>query len=217
MINPENILPDYTAEILTKGGKAAAIGEIRTFGGKKYKKTTNGWRPVSKKDSKVEDSKETAGSDKSKTKSSLKEELDHHYSELDNLEEKKKNYIAQHGEEKYNERHKKIEDQIERTRKELDSLKDSEIKSDKKIKTNDSSSSETIGRTNTSEIKSMMSWMKGKNSSNWTLKDRDKAVAFLKKVPVGLRSKDRNLINAMNMTLKNVHLLTLYKKNKQID
>lgn len=38
MINIDNIFPDFTAEIL-KGGKPAAIGEIREFGGKKYKKT----------------------------------------------------------------------------------------------------------------------------------------------------------------------------------
>lgn len=57
MINLENILPDSTAELL-KGGKAAAIGEIREFGGKKYKKTSNGWRPVPKKESVVKETKE---------------------------------------------------------------------------------------------------------------------------------------------------------------
>lgn len=50
MINLDNILPDSTAEIL-KGRKIAAIGEIREFGGKKYRKTPNGWRPVPKKES----------------------------------------------------------------------------------------------------------------------------------------------------------------------
>lgn len=61
--------------------------------------------------------------DVKKKKSSLKEELDHHNNELDNLENKKEDYIKRHGEEKYNERHKKIEDKIEDTRKELDNLK----------------------------------------------------------------------------------------------
>lgn len=47
MLNIENIFPDSTAEIL-KGGKPAAIGEIREFGGKKYKKQANGkWLEVS--------------------------------------------------------------------------------------------------------------------------------------------------------------------------
>jgi hypothetical protein len=33
---------------IEKGGKAATIGEIREFGGKKYQKQANGWRPVKK-------------------------------------------------------------------------------------------------------------------------------------------------------------------------
>lgn len=33
---------------IEKGGKAAVIGEIREFGGKKYQKQANGWRPVKK-------------------------------------------------------------------------------------------------------------------------------------------------------------------------
>ena len=57
MLNIENIFPDSTAEIL-KGGKPAMIGEIREFGGKKYKKTPNGWRPVPKKESVAKESKE---------------------------------------------------------------------------------------------------------------------------------------------------------------
>ena len=52
MINLENILPDSTAEIL-KGRKPAAIGEIRDFNGKKYRKTSNGWRLVSRKENEV--------------------------------------------------------------------------------------------------------------------------------------------------------------------
>jgi len=39
---------------IEKGGKAAAIGEIREFGGKKYQKQANGWRPVKKGDQKSE-------------------------------------------------------------------------------------------------------------------------------------------------------------------
>lgn len=46
MINIDNIFPDSTAEILEKG-KAAAIGEIRTWSGKKFQKTANGWIPIS--------------------------------------------------------------------------------------------------------------------------------------------------------------------------
>lgn len=57
MLNIENIFPDSTAEILEKG-RAAAIGEIREFGGKKYKKTPNGWRPVPKKESITKEPKE---------------------------------------------------------------------------------------------------------------------------------------------------------------
>lgn len=53
MINLDNILPDTTAEIL-KGRKPAAIGEIRDFNGKKYRKTPNGWRPVPKKERSTE-------------------------------------------------------------------------------------------------------------------------------------------------------------------
>lgn len=45
MINISNIFPDSTAELLEKG-KSAAIGEIRTWSGKKYQKTANGWVPV---------------------------------------------------------------------------------------------------------------------------------------------------------------------------
>lgn len=37
---------------IEKGGKAAVIGEIREFGGKKYQKQANGWRPVKKGDQK---------------------------------------------------------------------------------------------------------------------------------------------------------------------
>lgn len=57
MLNIDNIFPDSTAEIL-KGGKPAALGEIRTFGNKKYQKTSNGWRPVPKKESVAKESKE---------------------------------------------------------------------------------------------------------------------------------------------------------------
>lgn len=46
MINLDNIFPDSTAEILQKGGKAAMVGEIRTWNDKKYQKTANGWRLV---------------------------------------------------------------------------------------------------------------------------------------------------------------------------
>lgn len=51
----------YESEAISKGGKRAAVGEIRTFGdeGKKYQKQANGsWRPVKKDgggDSKKED------------------------------------------------------------------------------------------------------------------------------------------------------------------
>lgn len=41
-----NIQPD--SNDIEKGGKPASIGEIREFGGKKYQKTSNGWRPVKK-------------------------------------------------------------------------------------------------------------------------------------------------------------------------
>lgn len=43
MINLDNIFPDFTFEILLKGGKPAAIGEIRTWNGKKFQKTAEGW------------------------------------------------------------------------------------------------------------------------------------------------------------------------------
>lgn len=54
-----SVFPNYTAKHaketeksldidIEKGGKAAAIGEIREFGGKKYQKQANGWRPVKK-------------------------------------------------------------------------------------------------------------------------------------------------------------------------
>lgn len=40
---------DLVAEtIIEKGGKRAVLGEERMFGGKKYKKTDKGWRPVGK-------------------------------------------------------------------------------------------------------------------------------------------------------------------------
>ena len=56
MINLDNILPDTTAEIL-KGRKPAAIGEIRDFNGKKYRKTPNGWRLVSSRSTDVKTEK----------------------------------------------------------------------------------------------------------------------------------------------------------------
>lgn len=66
MLNISNIFPDLTADLL-KGGKAAAIGEIREFGGKKYKKTSNGWRPVPKKESVAKESQgESTSSNASK-------------------------------------------------------------------------------------------------------------------------------------------------------
>ena len=43
--------PDLVKRVegdIEKGGKAAVLGEERIFGGKKYKKTDKGWRPVTK-------------------------------------------------------------------------------------------------------------------------------------------------------------------------
>lgn len=58
---------------IEKGGKAAAIGEIREFGGKKYQKQANGWRPVKKGDQKSEGKKEESskGSDSDAISSAL--------------------------------------------------------------------------------------------------------------------------------------------------
>ena len=58
MINISNIFPDSTADILEKG-KAAAIGEIRTWSGKKYQKTANGWVPAKSETSKQSQEKES--------------------------------------------------------------------------------------------------------------------------------------------------------------
>lgn len=64
MINISNIFPDSTAEILEKG-KAAAIGEIRTWNGKKYQKTANGWMPAKSETSRQSgEQKDESGSDK---------------------------------------------------------------------------------------------------------------------------------------------------------
>lgn len=43
---------------IEKGGKPAQLGEIREFGGKKYQKQANGWRPVKKGDQKSGEKKE---------------------------------------------------------------------------------------------------------------------------------------------------------------
>lgn len=118
-----NVLPPN--EELEKGRKPAEIGEIREWSGYKYQKTANGWVPYRGGTNPKDSSKTTKDSEHDREVSSLKEELDHHYGELDNLERKKKDYISQHGEEKYNERHKKIEGHIESVRKELDKFKSS--------------------------------------------------------------------------------------------
>lgn len=49
LVDDETLLNAYdTYDSIEKGGKRAIIGEIRTFGGKKYHKTENGWRPLKK-------------------------------------------------------------------------------------------------------------------------------------------------------------------------
>lgn len=64
MINISNIFPDSTAEILEKG-KVAAIGEIRTWNGKKYQKTANGWVPAKSENPKQsEEQKDESSSSK---------------------------------------------------------------------------------------------------------------------------------------------------------
>lgn len=60
----ENILKSYSSQSLDdlnlendleKGRKAAVVGEVREFGGKKYAKTSTGWRPINEKHSKEKD------------------------------------------------------------------------------------------------------------------------------------------------------------------
>ena len=49
----------YTSEDISKGGKRAAVGEIRTFGGKEYQKQSNGdWKPVKKGEAGKKEEKE---------------------------------------------------------------------------------------------------------------------------------------------------------------
>lgn len=57
-----------------------------------------------------------------------------------------------------------------------------------------------------SEVKSMMQWMSKKNGSNWTVEDRDKAMEFMSRVPSKFKSSNRNIINALNATLKNLYI-----------
>ena len=57
-----------------------------------------------------------------------------------------------------------------------------------------------------SEVKTMMQWMSKKNGSNWTVEDRDKAVEFMSRVPSKFKSSNRNIINALNATLKNLYI-----------
>lgn len=49
-------------EDISKGGKAAVLGEVREFGGKKYKKTDKGWRPVGKKEATARQEQDAAAS-----------------------------------------------------------------------------------------------------------------------------------------------------------
>lgn len=51
----QEILKSQIAETFEKGGKAAVLGEKRTFGGKDYIKTSKGWRPVGKSSGKVKE------------------------------------------------------------------------------------------------------------------------------------------------------------------
>ena len=92
MINLDNILPDTTAEIL-KGRKPAAIGEIRDFNGKKYRKTPNGWRLVSSRSTDVKTEK--IGE---KTKFS-DEELREDYKKIQEIDSKAEKTVLK---EKYN-------------------------------------------------------------------------------------------------------------------
>jgi hypothetical protein len=71
---------------------------------------------------------------------------------------------------------------------------------------NSNASTKKIGKTDEAEIKSMISWMKGKNGSNWTQADATKAVEFLSKVPSKYKSNDRNVINKINKTLNNLYV-----------
>ena len=52
----------------------------------------------------------------------------------------------------------------------------------------------------------MMQWMSKKNGSNWTVEDRDKAMEFMSRVPSKFKSSNRNIINALNATLKNLYI-----------
>lgn len=75
----------YKSEDLLKGGKRAVVGEIRTFGGKKYQKQANGWRPV-KKDGQKSDEKKEVGKDIEEKQSSKKEvEHTHNLKESDKV------------------------------------------------------------------------------------------------------------------------------------
>lgn len=57
-----------------------------------------------------------------------------------------------------------------------------------------------------SEVKSMMQWMSKKNGSNWTVEDRDRAMEFMSRVPSKFKSSNKNIINALNATLKNLYI-----------
>lgn len=66
--------------------------------------------------------------------------------------------------------------------------------------------SKKIGKTDADEVKSMVKWIQGKNGTNWTYDDANKAMEFLQKVPAKYRSNDRNIINKMRKTLYNLQV-----------
>lgn len=102
--------------------KALPIGTEKTYGGKVYVKTERGWRPKRKSNDGNKESKTENDDKKSREIASLKEELDHHRNELDNLEKKKDYYYSQYAFTLYHDRHKKIEENIKKTEEELDKL-----------------------------------------------------------------------------------------------
>lgn len=154
----KSIMPDDTADILEKG-KKADIGEIRDWGGHKYQKTAAGWIMIGKSGQTKSENKDINSkvAEHDKKVRSLKEDLHYYYGALDNLEGRKKDYISQYGEEKYNERYKRIEDHIESIKKELDELKDQS----KKISVNSPSKGYKKG-----------DYVTAKNSDGVTIKGR---------------------------------------------
>lgn len=83
------------------------------------------------------------------------------------------------------------------------------VKKSDTTKTKDSdkkTDSKKIGKTDADEVKNMVKWIQGKNGTNWTYDDANKATEFLQKVPAKYRSNDRNIINKMRKTLYNLQV-----------